>query len=52
MVMEAIDEHLAELAVLLATEARLKERGIRPQAVRQAVLDVIDDVYELVNEEE
>jgi hypothetical protein len=52
MSMDDIDSLLAALAVLLATEAQLKERGIRPMAVRQAVLDVIDEVYELVNEEE
>ena len=47
-----IDSLLAELSMLLARYERVKAMGIRPQAVRQAVLDVIDEVYELVNEEE
>lgn len=48
----ALDERLDELAALLCHWTRLRAMGIRPTSVRDAALAVIDEVFEMVNDEE
>ena len=48
---DAIDDLLAELSELLARMYRLRTMGVRPVQVRQAVLDVVEEIAELEEEE-
>lgn len=49
---DPIDRLLEELADLLALMARVKAMGVGTAGVRQAVLDVVLNIADLVDEEE
>lgn len=48
----ALDERLDELAALLCHWTRLRAQGIRPVSVQAVALGVIEEIFEMVNEEE